>query len=214
MNRLALRTSFLVLGLALSTAGQAATSISCHSILLTGELSAGNHFEKLIGGGLEIRLDPARLGPKGDVNGWDITLVPLGKRNDDYIYPVNPPLRFNALQLLGPGYGEDTKSSLERAHQMRFLLSAWDFDRISPLLTNALWPYSAPHPDKALDDYASALKTLTTGELKFVVQRYGADPDTGSIRHIEFRAEFTAPDSFGFDSALQPKRTPCAASPE
>ena len=77
---------------------------------MTGELSAGDPFEKVIGSGLVFRLDPEKFGPKGDVNGWDITLLPLGRRNDDYIYPVNPPLRFNALQLLGPAYGEDTKA--------------------------------------------------------------------------------------------------------
>ena len=207
----------LVLTLVLSSAAQSGTTgttISCRSILLSGELTAGDHFEKAIGSGLVFRLDPEKFGPEGKIDGWTIAISPVGARNDDYIYPVNPPLRFNALQLLGPAYSEDTKSSLEHVHQMRFLISSADFDRIRPLLTNALWPYSAPHPDKADDEYVTALGKVVTGELKFVVQRYDAEPETGSIRHIKFQAEFAAPDSFAFDPALSTKTAACPAAPE
>jgi len=120
---------------------------------------------------------------------------------------VNPPLRFNGSQILGPSYGDDTKTSLAHLRQMRFLLSAAEYDRIWPLVTNALWPYSSPRPDKAADDYLDALKTLPTGRFKFTVQAYDADPLTGSIRHINFRAEFTTPANFDFDPALKAKPT-------
>jgi hypothetical protein len=202
------RTCLLLLGLTLSIVGQPMAATSCHSIKLTGELQAGDHFEKVIGGDLVLRLEPETLGPHGALNGWQISLAPSHEPDRDYIYPVNPPLRFNGLQTLGPGY-DDTKTSLANPHEMLFLLDRADYDRIWPLLTNALWPYSAPHPDKAGDEYLSALKTLTVGQLKVTVLAYDADPVNGSIRRINFQAEFTTPTNFELDQALKPKPAVC-----
>ena len=100
--------------------------------------------------------------------------------NDDYIYPVNPPLRFNGEQILGPSYGDDTKKSLGHPCELFFLLSSDDYDRIMPLATNVLWPYSAPRPENAADEYQTALRALTKGQLSFNVQSYDADPASGS----------------------------------
>jgi hypothetical protein len=177
--------------------------------MLTGELQAGDHFEKVIGGDLVFRLEPERLGPHGDLHGWQISLAPLHEPDRDYIYPVNPPLSFNGLQTLGPSYGDDTKTSLANPHEMRFLLDRGDYDRIWALLTNALWPYSAPNPDKADDEYLSALQTLVTGQMKFAVPAYDANPVNGSIRRINFQAEFTTPANFELDQALKPKPAAC-----
>jgi hypothetical protein len=204
-----LRAFLILLGLAVSVVGEPMAATSCHSILLTGELQSGNHFEKAIGGELVFRLDPEGLGPEGEVHGWRVSLVSSHEPDHDYVYPVNPPLRFNGLQILGPSYGDDTKTSLAHPHEMRFLLDRADYDRISPLLTNALWPYSAPRPDKAEDEYVSALKTLAVGQLKFTVRAYDADPASGSIRRIEFQGEFITPGNFEFDPALKPKPAAC-----
>ena len=209
MNGLMLRTSLLLLCLASSAAGQSSAAMPCHSIVLSAELSSGNRFERAIGGSLVFHVDPERLGPKGELDGWRITLVPVREPDHDYIYPVNPPLRFNGLQTLGPSYGDDTKGSLGHPHEMRFLLYPTDYDRISPLMTNALWPYKAPDPDKAADEYFAVLKALTTGQLKVSVQAYDADPVTDSIRHIKFKAEFTTPENFAFDPMLKPERAGC-----
>jgi len=103
----------LLLGLTVSVVGQPmVAATSCHSIVLTGELQAGDLFEKVIGGDLVIRLEPEILGPHGDLHGWQISLAPSHEPDRDYIYPVNPPLRFNGLQTLGPGYGDDTKTAM------------------------------------------------------------------------------------------------------
>jgi hypothetical protein len=198
------RICLLLLGLTVSIVGQ--PMAACHSITLTGEQQSGDRFEKVIGGELVFRLEPERLGRDGELHGWRISLAPLHEPDRDYIYPVNPPLRFNGLQILGPSYGDDTKTSLAHPHEMRFMLDRADYDRISPLLTNALWPYSAPHPD---DEYVGALETLVMGQLKFTVRAYDADPVNGSIRRIDFQAEFTTPENFGLDQALKPKPAVC-----
>lgn len=57
-------------------------------------------------------------------------------------------------------------------HEMYFLLDRADYDSIWPFLTNALWPYTAPHPGKAGDEYVRKLEALVRGELKFNVQSY------------------------------------------
>jgi len=97
---------------------------------------------------------------------------------------------------------------------MRFLLYSADYDRISPLVTNALWPYNAPDPDKAVDEYLGALKSLTTGKLELTVRAYDADPVTGSIRHISFQARFITPGTFEFDPPLKLKRAVCPSLPD
>jgi hypothetical protein len=101
------RICLLLLGLTVSIVGQ--PMAACHSITLTGELQSGDRFEKVIGGELVFRLEPERLGRDGELHGWRIGLAPLHEPDRDYIYPVNPPLRFNGLQILGPSYGDDTK---------------------------------------------------------------------------------------------------------
>jgi hypothetical protein len=109
-------------------AAQAAKPINCHKIALKGELASGDRFEKPIGGGLVFRLDPERLGPDGKLNGWGITLVPSRGSDKDQIYPVTPPLRFNGTQTLGPSYGEDAKTSLQRPHEDSRETIASDYD--------------------------------------------------------------------------------------
>ena len=191
---------------------QAAPAKDCHQIAITGELSSGDSFQRNIGSGFVLRLNPEPAGANGEFNGWNIILTPADNPDQDYIYPVSPPLRFNGLQTLGPSYGDDAKTSLGYAHEMHFLLNAADYKHIQPLLTSALWPYSAPNPDRAGPEYVEALEQLTTGLLKLTVASYDLDPANGSIRHMKFRAEFTAPASFAFDLALQSKPITCPAS--
>ncbi len=65
----------------------------CSEITLTVSLEAGPSFEKPIGGNLTLKVQ-ANNGLKPP-NGWTFYLDdPAG---DDYIAPVNPPLRFNPL---------------------------------------------------------------------------------------------------------------------
>lgn len=205
----------LALGIRAGAPVWAASRIpTCHAALFTVEVVAGDRVEKPIGRDLTFRLDPQGLGPDGDINGWQMTMVTSRSPTEDYIYPVSPPLRFNGVQIFGPSYGDDTKTSLSHPHEVRFLLRGADYDRIYPLLTNALWPYSAPRPDAAADEYTSVLKDLTTGRLKVTVTSYETTPGTDSLRRMTLRAEFTAPGSFTFAPELKPKPAPCPRARE
>lgn len=106
-------------------------------------------------------------------------------------------------------YGESTKSSLSRSHSGRFLLRQADYDRLQPLLTNALWPYSAPHPDKAEDEYSEAVGKLALGQFKLMVIGFEADPNSGSIHNIKFQVEITVPAGFELDSNQSAHSAPC-----
>jgi hypothetical protein len=93
------------------------SSPACNSVVVSSELAASQTFERAIGGDLIFQIRPEKLGPNGEFDGWTVALHPKSSPEDDYIYPVNPPIRFNGLQTLGPAYGEDAKASLGHAHR-------------------------------------------------------------------------------------------------
>jgi hypothetical protein len=203
MTRLAL---LLICGL---SSAQSRPVAACHSASLTAELSGGQAFERAVGGGLAFRLQPQKLGPDGQADGWSISLSPQNAPEQDYIYPVNPPLRFNPLQILGRNYNDDAKASLGRPRRMRFLLNRNDFQQIEPLLNAALWPYSAPHPDTAGDEYLTALSKLRTGVAEVEILNYDLAPEGDSIRRMKFRVTFTAPMNFQFFKNLPSRSSSC-----
>ncbi len=91
-----------------------------------------------------------------DNRGWVFSLKdPSGR---DYIYPVNPALRFNGSQTLGAGYGDTAKQSLSHGRELRFLLDQSDYEAFEPYVDHALWPYNAAGPDHATDQYFGALE--------------------------------------------------------
>jgi len=177
---------------------------SCHSVLFAAKLNAYDDFDQDLGDGLVLRVksfnEPA----------WFIDVVPAAKPQNDYVYPVNPPLRFNGNQMLGPGYSETIESSLNHPHEMYFLLSAPDFDRISSLIGNVLWPYQTSDPDKALADYLAALKAAKTGWLELTVRHYEVDA-AGGLKSIQFRVQVVVPSDFALDKDLKYERVSCPA---
>jgi hypothetical protein len=194
--------------------GQGREAAACKSASFKAEIVAGQSFERDLSSDLTFRLAPTGLGPKGQLHGWEMSILALGRSERDYIYPVNPPLRFNGVQIFGPSYGETTKASLYYPHEVRFLLNQADYDRLSPLVTNALWPYYAPHPDQAAEEYFAVLKTMTTGRLKLTVLSYDADPETDSLRRMKFQVELAVPADFRLAEDLKPKPATCPANPE
>ena len=194
--------------------GAGAASRRCHAATFVAEVTAGAHFGRLLGNGLTFRLEPERLGPDGTDDGWYATVVATASPNDDYIYPVNPPLRFNGVQIFGPSNGDDTKAALAHAHVMYFLLNRADYEHLSPLLTNVLWPYSAPRPDAAGDEYETALQHLVAGQLTCTVVSYETAPDADSLRRLTLRVRATTPAGFAFAPGLAVKPAACPRPPE
>jgi hypothetical protein len=198
--------AILLVWVGTAAAGRPATA--CRHTQLTAEVSAGEAFAKRIGNELVFRLTPERLGPEGESSGWLVTMT-MAKATDDYIYPVTPPLRFNPTQTLGSSYGDDAKASLGHPHVMRFLVTKADFDHLQPLLTNALWPYAAPHPEDATSAYVTAVEQLELGWLRITFPSYDVDAATDSIRRLKLRVEIAAPKRFVFAPGLATTTAPC-----
>src|SRR6202034_1587964 len=182
---------------------RAQSSPACLSVSFKVHLDAGDSFERELGGGLLFRVrslkDPS----------WFLDIVPAEANTKDYIYPVNLPLRFNGNQTLGPGYGETVKSSLAHSHEMKFLLSRADYDRVFGLIGNVLWSYQTSDPDKALSDYMEAVDEAHKGSLLIHISSYKADPKSGALTRIKLRVEITTPASFQFAPHLNPFPWPC-----
>src|SRR6202167_4856392 len=202
-NRRMLLTGLLPLFLLAPISRQKRPSFSWQSVSFKAVLNAPNDFQRELGGGLLFRVmrekQPA----------WFVDIVPAEENTKDYIYPVNTPLRFNPNQTLGPGYGETVQSSLSHPHEMKFLLDRSDYERISGLVGNVLWPSQTPDPDKALYDYNNAMDDARKGSLKITVSSHKIDPKTGAVARIKLRVTITTPPDFQFAPGLNPWPAPC-----
>src|SRR5262249_30728341 len=98
-----------------------------------------------------------------------------------------------------------------RPREVRFLLSRADYDRLWPFLTNALWPYNAPRPDRAGDEYVNEAKTLPMGVLKVEVLSFQVNPSADSLTHMKVQVTFIAPESFPFQAELKAGSSGCPA---
>jgi len=186
---------------------------SCRSFTLRGELSAKATYKRDIGNGLSFQLRPTRLGANGQLDGWEIYILRSDDVEHDYIYPVNFPLRFNGVQILGASYNDDAEASLGRPHEMWFLTNKTDYEKMVPVLNNALWPYMSPHPDKVGEEFSAVLKKVKTGWLEITVPSYNLVPDVDSIQRIEFQVDFIVPQTFKLATGLHSQAAECHAHP-
>lgn len=202
MSRRIILASLLLMPLVAAITAQAQSS-SCQTVFFKAALNAGDDFTRELGGGLLFRIrtqkDPA----------WFLDIVPAEANTQDYVYPVNLPLRFNGNQTLGPGFGETVKSSLAHPHEMNFLLNRSDFDRISALVGNVLQSYKTNDPDKAISDYTNAVDRVKKGSLRVAISSYKTDLKTGALTHIKLRVQITTPMDFQFAPKLNPLSWPC-----
>jgi len=178
------------------------TRLQCDVVAIGFSLEAGD-FQQRIGA---LTFSVQRL---KDNRGWVFSLKdPSGR---DYIYPVNPALRFNGSQTLGAGYGDTAKQSLSHGRELRFLLDQSDYEAFEPYVDHALWPYNAAGPDHATDQYFGALEKLRTGLLRVTILHADVTQDD-IVRSAEFKAEFIAPAWFRFDPSLAHHPMICPAS--
>lgn len=183
---------------AMSASAKNAEPFPCRTVSFVASVADGTAFEREISPDLALRLA-----------GWRVTLTPVGAPDNDYIYPVNPPIRFNPMQNFGAGYGLSAKQSMEMPRELRFVTRKKDYDRIDPKLIGALWPYNAPRPKTASAEYLSVLKSLTTGVLKIAVLDYELDSADEEVVRARFSIELTAPTAIGFLPELGPKSASC-----
>ena len=185
----------------------AVSGSSCRAVSFTAKLDAGKSFVQKVGG-LEFKIYATQ--DKGLCNGWRFSLGDAG--GNDFIYPVNMPLRFNPSQILGCSYGLTAKQGLEMKRSLRFILNEQDYLRLDPLMMDALWPGDSPDPDHAGERYLNAIRSVQTGLVQLKTVRYELSSD-GLIRSATFRVELIAPASFHFQPGLKAHSMPCPAAP-
>ncbi len=83
-----------------------------------------------------------------------------------------------------------------------------DLKVVDPLWHDALWPYSAPDPDHAADNYISALSRLPLGLLRLKILHADISPDD-TVRSASFEAHFVVPAEFQIDTSLEPRSAAC-----
>jgi hypothetical protein len=171
----------------------------CSSVALSFSLKTNEKFQQPIS---DLTFKAAPLKSTGSMFSLE------DPKGDDFIYPVNPPLRFNPAQTLGAGYGDTAKQSLSHGRELHFLLSRSDYDAFWLYVEHALWPGDAPDPDRAADQYLSQLDKLRTGLLRLTIVRADVS-EKDEVRSAEIKVEFIAPAGYPFVSSLSPHTVAC-----
>jgi hypothetical protein len=187
---------------------QRALGAQCKAVSSTVKLDAGKNFAQEVGG-LKFRIRATH--DKALCNGWRFSLEDAA--GNDFIYPVNLPLRFNPSQFLACSYGLTARQGLEMKREMRFILSEKDYLRLDPLMRDALWPAGSPDSKHDGDKYLEAVGALHTGLVRLNTLHFELSPN-GLIRSATFRVEIIVPDSFYLDSLPKSYPTVCPAMPE
>jgi hypothetical protein len=130
------------------------------------------------------------------------------REEEDRIYPVNLPLRFNPWQDIGSSYGIRAEEKLQRPILYAFVPDDESFRRIRDLATDALWPYSARDPAHATEAYLTVLNTLALGTIRFTPTQYRTTESGRSIVEMAFLVQIIAPEQFAF-AADNPQAAPC-----
>jgi hypothetical protein len=178
-----------------------AANLHCTKAVMEFSLAAGKSYEQPIGGNLTLKI------AQREPNGWTFSLEDAA--GHDYIAPVNPPLRFNPTQIIGPGYNLTAQQSLKMDRgEICFILNEADYNRIDQLWQYALWPYDAPDPDRAGGNYITAINKIKTGTLRLTVLKSDVSPDD-IIRSATLRIEITAPEEFPLNPALGSQPAAC-----
>lgn len=175
------------------------TQPQCIAVAISFSLNTADSFQQPISN-LTFKMQPLKS------TGWAYSLNDAKGR--DFIYPVNPALRFNGSQMLGAGYGDTAKQSLSHGRELRFLLNESDYDAFWPFVEHALWPYNAPDPDHATEQYLSEFDKLRTGLLRITIVRSDVSTDD-EVRSAEFKVQFIAPGAFPLISSLSPHAVVC-----
>ena len=190
----------------------------CRSISFDGEIAAGEAFVREIGGGLALHLTPTTFSdPAVDaaLDGWNLALLPRAASDksaqEDRIYPVNPPLRFNPWQQIGTSYDIAVEEKLKQPLAYAFVPGDADYRAISERAQDALWPYAAAHPEQANEAYLNALAALRLGMIRLEPRGYETVEGGRGIRQLTFTVQVIAPEDFAFTRALPAQPAPCLA---
>jgi hypothetical protein len=168
----------------------------CQRTIFAGRVKGLEAFRQSLGGGLVFHLDPWK-----NNLGWTIAISPK-ESNDDWAYPVNPPLRSRNSQYMATGYGDAVKDVLKYRHEVYFLLTEANYREISKLVGEALWPYTSKEPEKTAERYFEALNAVKTGTVIVKAVDYDKDGPPETVDWMQFQTVVIVPLGFEGDIGL------------
>lgn len=206
------------------TIGSSFDEDRCVHVSFTGEVSAGQTYERKFGAAIRFRLNP-----KPAQSGWFIEVIPDDQSSgySEYVWVVNPPYHFNNVRYLDTSYGTSAKQAVEySARDFNFVLNPEQYKRASDLVEMGVSSHPATDQrsqqqlEKETDDAIRALEALPVakGRLTILNSRIHEVPEknsSGSIEWLKFRVELHVPCGFLglIESAdLQIDRANCAAA--
>jgi hypothetical protein len=172
---------------------------TCHELSFSGRITGGEKYSRELGETLWIRFAPLK-----DNWGWDISVTPANG-DDDYAWPVNPPLRGDNSQYLGTGWGETVEHRLGFEHRIFFALSRADYDQAVKLVNDEAM---SKDPGGA-GRYLAALPTIPAGVLYVKPMKFEPADEGKAVNWMEYSVTVITPASFHPASDLAPKERPC-----
>jgi hypothetical protein len=160
-------------------------SLPCKQDTFVATAVGGQELRHDIGDGLELVMVPYK-----DHQGWSLRVSPADSE-DDWTYPVNPPLDGEA-QSLGSGWGMTARERLEGRRRFRFTLNASDFSRYSKLADDAL---HSSDPNSAAA-WIAHLKTGSFGSIILSDFKLEMEDASEAVRSARFKARIIVPNSF------------------
>ena len=201
-----MRLMALASGFAFVLSGMAVAQ-QCRQAKFNGRVEGGDTFNQPLGSDLEFEIWPLRN------EGGEIKVEPHGFAKD-WAYVVTPPWRLGNAQWMGNGYGETVRYQLSYLHEIRFVLTAADYERMFTLVRDGLWPYNAKDPEHVGDAYLDALGRVPTGLVAIKPTGYDKLGASDQARWMEFEATVTVPKTFAASNELKWAKAPCPPPPK
>jgi len=196
----------------------------CQRLVLNGEVSAGQAFERKIGGNLLFRLNP-----KTALSGWTIEVISEhtgDPAHSEYVWVVNPPYRSFNTSFLDTSYGIKAKDAVAYPpREFNFVLTEDQFKRAADLVEILIMsrPLSDKRPQEEIDKEwnmareALARLPVAKGRLTIADSRVAdsaGKSDLGSIDWLKFEVELHVPCGFAANksSEIVVDTTPCSVA--
>ena len=170
---------------------------SCKHETFSGTINGGQEYTHAIDRELDLHLGPL----KGNW-GWALSVTPHGI-DEDWTYPLNPPLTGEAMQL-GTGYGSTAKDKLSVVSVFRFPLTEDDYDRYQKMAEDSLTSSDPSAAGKFLD----AISKAQTGTIRFTPLELHDNGSPETVKWLRFKVDVFVPQSYSGDGA-QWQTAPC-----
>jgi hypothetical protein len=161
----------------------------------SGMVQTGETFSKPLSPDLAFLLNP-------NPYGWTMTIEDADQ--NDMIYPVTPPYRFNSLQSFDGSYGAKLVPDETRPFQFIYGLKKGEYETVQTHLNNILWPMAKDDQEdglEALDHYPQGKGRIYIEDFKTTQPPPGTKDGTETVNMLKFKVHLEAPKGYFFKIA-------------